>query len=270
MTRLASVPWTLLLAGLAVPMGAYTQEFARQRLEKSPRHQEWVEVKRGDRTIHCFVVYPEKKEKTPAVLVIHENRGLTDWVRLVCDELAEAGYIGIAPDLLSGHAPGGGKTSDFKSADLAMKALYKLDPDEILADLHATADYAKKLPACNGKIAVCGFCWGGGQCFRFACTRPDLSAAFVFYGAFPHTREQLSRLNCPVYGFYAERDARINATLDDTKRLMKELGKKFEAEIYPGAGHGFMRQGDDPKGPEADRKAREDAWKRWKALLAAM
>jgi carboxymethylenebutenolidase len=133
----------------------FAQEFARQRLEQSRRHHEWVEVKRDGRTIHCFVVYPEKKEKTPAVLVIHENRGLTDWVRLVCDELAEAGYIGIAPDLLSGHGPGGGRTSDFKSADEATKVLYKLDAGQILADLHAVADYAKKLPACNGKLAVC-------------------------------------------------------------------------------------------------------------------
>jgi carboxymethylenebutenolidase len=260
--------WCVVSLGLLGASWLNAQEFARERLEKSRRHQEWVTVQRGNRTVHCFVVYPEKKEKVPAVLVIHENRGLTDWVRLVCDELAEAGYIGIAPDLLSGHAPGGGKTSDFKSADEAMKALYKLNPDEITADLNAVADYAKKLPACNGKIAVCGFCWGGGQCFRFACARPDLSAAFVFYGAFPHTREQLSRIQCPVYGFYAERDARINATLEETKRLMQELGKKFEAVIYPGAGHGFMRQGDDPRGPEADRKAREEAWKRWKQLLA--
>ncbi|MCS7015440.1 MAG: dienelactone hydrolase family protein [Gemmatales bacterium] len=270
MMRIGSAVLGMLAVSLMVTVHAGAQEFARQRLEKSPRHQEWVEVKRGKRTVHCFVVYPEKKEKTPAVLVIHENRGLTDWVRLVCDELAEAGYIGIAPDLLSGHAPGGGKTSDFKSPDEAMKALYKLNPEEILADLHAAADYAKQLPACNGKIAVCGFCWGGGQCFRFACARPDLSAAFVFYGAFPHTRDQLSRIACPVYGFYAERDARINATLDETKRLMQELGKKFEAVIYPGGGHGFMRQGDDPRGPEADRKARDDAWKRWKALLATL
>jgi len=116
-----------LVLGLAA--GVPAQEFVKKRLENSPRHHEWVAVKHGDRTVHCFVVFPEVKDKATAVLVIHENKGLTDWVRGLADQLAEAGYIAVAPDLLSGLGPGGGKTSDFKSLDQATQALYKLKQD---------------------------------------------------------------------------------------------------------------------------------------------
>src|SRR5471030_3542567 len=105
--------WLLVLAAASA---ASAQDFVKKRLDNSPRHHEWVKVKQGDRTVHCFVVYPEVKNKATAVLVIHENKGLTDWVRSVADQLAEAGYIAIAPDLLSGMGPNGGKTSDIKSA----------------------------------------------------------------------------------------------------------------------------------------------------------
>src|SRR5438876_2632597 len=124
---------TLLTIGLAVTVGA--QDSVKQRLEKSPRHHEWVVVKNGQREVHCFVVFPEVKDKATAVLVIHENKGLTDWVRGVADQLAEAGYIAIAPDLLSGMGPGGGKTSDIKSNDAATKILHKLKPGQVTADL---------------------------------------------------------------------------------------------------------------------------------------
>jgi carboxymethylenebutenolidase len=254
-----------LVLGLAA--GVPAQEFVKKRLENSPRHHEWVAVKHGDRTVHCFVVFPEVKDKATAVLVIHENKGLTDWVRGLADQLAEAGYIAVAPDLLSGLGPGGGKTSDFKSLDQATQALYKLKQDQVTADLQAVADYALKIPSCNGKLTVCGFCWGGGQTFRFATDRKDLKAAFVFYGMFPHTEDDLKRIPCPVYGFYGGNDNRINASLPKTEKQMKAAGKTFEPVIYEGAGHGFMRSGEDPKGREADRKGRNAAWERWKGLL---
>src|SRR5688572_28918436 len=150
----------LLLAVLAIP--ATAQDYVLQRLEKSPRHHEWVAIKNGERSVHTFVVYPQSKDKATAVIVIHENKGLTDWVRSVADQLAEAGYIALAPDLLSGTGPNGGKTSDFATADAARDAIYKLEQSQVTADLDALASYAKKLPAANGKVAVGGFCWGGG------------------------------------------------------------------------------------------------------------
>jgi carboxymethylenebutenolidase len=252
---------------------AFSQDWALERLNNSPRHHEWVEVKRGERVIHCFVAFPEVSEKATAVLVIHENKGLTDWVRGVCDQLAERGFVAIAPDMLSGHAPdvpNGGKTSDFASPDQATEAIGRLKPEEVTADLNTVADYALGLPACNGALTVAGFCWGGGQTFRFATQRTDLKAAFVFYGSFRWTKEELAKIACPVHGFYAENDARINAGLPDTEQAMKELGKTFDPVTYAGAGHGFMRAGEDPNGSEANRKAREEAWERWRRLLKAL
>src|SRR5262245_29960858 len=221
----------------------YAQEWAKQKLEKSPRHGEWVPIKHDNRTVQAFVVYPETKQKAPVIIVIHEIFGLSDWARSVADQLAANGYIAIAPDLLSGMGPKGGGTSEFGSVQDAMKAISGLDPDQVTADLNATADYAKKIPAANGKIAVAGFCWGGGQSFRFATNRKDLSAAFVFYGPGP---KDVSAINAPVYGFYGGNDARIDATIPDTTTSMKVAGKTYDPVTYEGAGHGFMRAGEDP------------------------
>ncbi len=256
------VSWILILL---VVQAAAAQDWAKARVEKSPRHREWVTVKHGDRSVQTFVVYPESKKKTPVVLVIHEIFGLTDWVEDLADQLAEAGYIAVAPDLLSGKAPNGGRTSDFAEGK-AIEAVRDLNADEVTADLNAVADYGLKLPASNGKLFVTGYCWGGGQSFRFATNRSDLKAAFVFYGS-PPDKDAMARIKAPVYGFYAENDARIDATIPDTKEQMKAAGKTYEAVIYPGAGHGFMRAGEAPDANEANRNARNEAWKRWKGLL---
>jgi carboxymethylenebutenolidase len=259
----------VLLVILSVAAVAPGQDFAVKRLEKSPRHQEWVQVKNGPRSVACFLVYPEVKDKATAVIVIHENKGLTDWARGVADQLAEAGYIAIAPDLLSGMAPGGGNTKDFKSEGEATGAIGKLSmmPDQVTGDLNAVADYVVKLPAANGKLAVSGFCWGGGQSFRFATDRKDLKAAFVFYGSFAQNKDNLAKIPCPVYGFYAENDARINETTKDSEKLMKELSKTYEPVVYKGAGHGFMRAGEDPAAKGDNVTARNAAWERWKTIL---
>lgn len=246
---------------------ALAQDWAKQKLEKSPRHQEWVKVKQGDREVHAFVVFPEVKRKAPAVIVIHENRGLTDWVRSVADELASKGYVAIAPDLLSGMAPGGGKTSDFPSEDGAREAIYKLQPETITADLKAVADYAGKLPASTGKVAVSGFCWGGGQSFRFATNHSGLSAAYVFYGPGP---EDAGQIQAPVYGFYGSNDARVNATIPKSQEQVKVARRTFEPVVYEGAGHGFMRSGEESNATPANKKAHEEAWQRWLALLKKM
>jgi carboxymethylenebutenolidase len=162
-------------------------------------------------------------------------------------------------------APNGGRTKDF--AEGVTEAVSKLNPDQVTADLNAAADYGLKLPASNGKLYVAGFCWGGTQAFRFATNRPDLLAAFVFYGAPPPTAD-LPRIKALVYGFYAGNDSRIDVTIPDTVAAMKAAGKTYEPVIYEGAGHGFMRAGEAPDASEASRKAHADAWTRWKKLLA--
>ena len=244
---------------------ATAQEWAQAQLKKSPRHREWAAVKYDSRAVQTFIVYPESKDKKPVVLIIHEIFGLTDWAQELADEVAEAGYVAVAPDLLSGMAPNGGRTSDFPG-DKATEAIGRLNPDQITADLNAVADYALKLPASNGKLFVVGFCWGGGQAFRFATNRPDLAAAFVFYGP-PPDKEAMARIKAPVYGFYAGNDQRIGATLPEAVANMKAAGRTFEPVTYEGAGHGFMRAGEAPDAKDADRKARADAWKRWKSLM---
>lgn len=285
-----------------------TQDWAKARLAQSPRHQEWVKIKYKpagggtEREVTAFVVYPEVKTKATSVLVIHEIFGMSDWVKSLTDQLAEAGYVAIAPDLLSGMGPNGGGTADVatKGSDAVGLSIRELSPDQITADLNAVAAYVTKLPAANGKLATAGFCWGGAQTFRYATNNSALKAAFVFYGASPMTgqppavdKTAMAKIASPVYGFYAGNDARINTTLPATIEAMKELKKTFEPVTYEGAGHGFMRAGDAPepvapvaKGDaaadktateayekaviayKANKKAREEAWVRWKALLA--
>jgi carboxymethylenebutenolidase len=253
----------LAAAFVVLAQSVSAQDWAKARLEKSSRHGEWVDFKSGERTIKAFVVYPERKDKAPVVVVIHEIFGLTDWVRGVCDQLAESGVIAIAPDLLSGQT--------YADIDGARKAISELPKEQVQADLDATADYAlKKIPAANGTLAVCGFCWGGGWTFSYANMNSKLKGAYSFYGTAADDASKVANIPCPVYGFYAENDARVNTTIPKAEELMKAAGKKYEPVTYKGAGHGFMREGEMPAANEANKKARDDAWARWKTLLKAL
>lgn len=250
---------------IAVAISGSAQEWAKQRLDQSPRHREWVAVKHGGRSVQTLIVYPEVKEKAPVILVIHEIFGMTDWAQEVSDEFAAEGYIAVAPDLLSGMGPNGGGTSSFDQ-DGAIKAVSSLPPEQITEDLNAAADYGLKLSAARNKLFVTGFCWGGGQSFRFATNRRDLASAFVFYGT-PPPKDAMARITAPVYGFYGGNDSRIGATIPQAKADMKELGKTYDPVVYEGAGHGFMRAGEAPDANEANKKARDESWVRLKKLL---
>jgi carboxymethylenebutenolidase len=236
---------------------ADAQDWAKARLEASQRHHEYVTLKHDNRTLQAFIVYPEVHNKASVVVLIHEIFGLSDWAKEMADELAAKGYIVIAPDLLSGHGPNGGGSAEIPNQDDRVKAVSALDANEVLADLDSAADYGKKIPAANGKIAVAGFCWGGSKSFAFAAHRKDLSAAFVFYGTGP---ADVSTITAPVYGFYAGEDARVGATVPGTTAAMKAAGKFYDPVTYDGAGHGFMRAGEDPdnKNP-ANTTARDKA-----------
>jgi carboxymethylenebutenolidase len=263
--RFVTFALTCLLTQAMLSQTTFAQDWARAQLEKSPRHREWVTVKHDGRSVDAFVAYPESKDKRPVVLVIHEIFGMTDWVQSLADELAEAGYIAIAPDLLSGLGPNGSRPNFPQNQ--AVEAVSHLDSGRITGDLSAVADYALKLPASSGKLFVAGFCWGGGQAFRFATNRTDLAGAFVFYGS-PPEKDAMARIKAPIYGFYGGNDARIGATLPDTRDQMKSAGKTYEPVVYDGAGHGFMRTGEAPDAEEGNRKARTEAWTRWKSILA--
>lgn len=240
---------------------------ASSRLESTPRHNEWVQVPSGTRTVHAYVAYPQVATKAPSVIVIHENRGLTDWDRSVADKLAENGFIAIAPDMLSGAAANDGRTSDFPTQDAAREAIGKLLPAQVLADLHAVANYAAGLPAANGVLHVGGFCWGGARTWQFANDRAGLAGAYVFYGTGPQDEAGVARVTAPVFGFYGGNDARVNATIPKSEELMRAGGKRFEPVIYEGAGHAFMRLGEAADASDANRHAWEQAWARWLQLL---
>jgi carboxymethylenebutenolidase len=264
--------WSVMgaLCGVVVAGWSVAAHGQGDRLENSPRHHEWVDIDAGNgRKIHTFVAYPEVSDPATTVLVIHENKGLTDWVRGVADQLAEAGYLALAPDLLSGTGPGGGNTDSYPSQDAATQGIYKLSADQVMADLDAVAAYAKSLEASNKKIAVAGFCWGGGQSFAYATHNPDLAAAFVFYGSGPRDEAAIAKIECPVYGFYGGNDARINGQIPTLEKQMKTAGKTYDPVIYDGAGHGFLRAGEaSTDANDPNRKAHGEAWARWKEVLS--
>jgi carboxymethylenebutenolidase len=232
---------------------------AKARLAASPRHGEWVRVEApaGDR-VDAFVVYPERSDKAPVVIVIHEIFGLTDWVRAVADQFAAEGFIAVAPDFLSGKAPGG-EGSSAVAPDAARQLIGSLQQAEIVSRLNAVASWAARLPAASGQYAVVGYCWGGGISFQYAAEQPAVSAAVVYYGTSP-SAAALARIRAPVLGLYGGDDARVNATVGPAQEEMRKLGRRYDVETYEKAGHAFLRQQDGRDG--ANLRAAQKAWPR--------
>ncbi len=249
-------------AGETIPPG---EQGAKDALAKSPRHGEWVDIDiPGEETkLHTWVVYPERSDKAPVVIVIHEIFGMTDWVRSVTDQLAADGFIAVAPDLLSGMGPDGGGTESL--GEQARDVIRKLSPEDTAKRLNAARQYALALPSASGKSACIGFCWGGSASFQYATQQPELDAAVVYYGTAPREASELEKIACPVMGFYGEDDSRVTSTVEATKEHMTKLKKEFAAHVYDGAGHGFLRQQNGRGG--ANAKAAKDAWRDTVAFL---
>lgn len=227
------------------------------RLEASPRHAEWIRLDAGaGDTVRAWLVFPERSDPAPVVVVIHEIFGLTDWIRAVADQLAADGFIAIAPDFLSGKGPGGAG-SEALDPDRARALIPELDPEEIARRIDATGRYAMGLPAATKRFAVIGFCWGGGTAFSYATRQPELGAAVVYYGRSPEVSE-LAGTRAPVLGLYGGDDARVNATIPPAEAELKRLGRRFAAHIYEGAGHGFLRAQSGRDG--ANLRAARAAW----------
>ncbi|WP_083634194.1 dienelactone hydrolase family protein [Salegentibacter sp. T436] len=242
------------------------QKTEAEELSESPRHHEWVTLSHGDREFQAFVAYPETNGATKSVIVIHENRGLNDWARLFADKLAEAGYLVIAPDLIS-NTQGKRRTTDFENPDAARDAIYALDPEQVTADLDAAFNYIKEDSASTGEVAVVGFCWGGSQTFKYATNNQEIPSAHVFYGTGPEDASVIANISAPVYGYYGGDDNRVNSTIEASERRMEEAGKTYKYEIYEGAGHAFMRSGHQPDAENPNKEAHDKAWKRLKDLL---
>lgn len=235
---------------------------AADRLANSPRHAEWVAVKvNATDSVLAWVVYPERKEKAPVVIAIHENTGLNTWTRAVADQLAAEGFIGIAPDLTTMK-----KSGDLKAdptPDAGRAAIGQITPDMGNEILDAVAKYGMSLPAAEQKYGIIGFCWGGGRSFLHATHSPSLGASVVFYGS-PPRAGQMQNIRAPVLGLYGGDDARINATIPATDSLMKQMGKSYQYHIYDGAGHGFLRAQEQR---EANLAASRQAWPTMVAFL---
>jgi carboxymethylenebutenolidase len=241
------------------------EESAKAALEKSPRHGEYVDVKGADgKPIRTWVVHPERKDKAGVVIVIHEIFGLSDWIRGVADQLAREGFIAVAPDLISGHGPGGGGTDSVVSRDDVVALVRAITPAEATSRLDAVRNYATSLPAANGKSATVGFCWGGARSFAYAADQPALDAAVVYYGTSPEAAD-IARVKAPVLGLYGGDDARVNATIAPAEAEMKKLGRIYEPHVYDGAGHGFLRAQSGREG--ANLRATQQAWARTIAFL---
>jgi carboxymethylenebutenolidase len=241
------------------------EENARAVLDKSPRHGEWIDISYDAKTpIRTWIVYPERKDKAPVIIIIHEIFGLSDWIRSVADQLAKEGFIAVAPDFISGFGPNGGGSESVSSRDSVVMLIRNLTAEETYKRLNAVRTYVLKIPSANGKYATVGFCWGGGRSFGYACVQSDVSAAIVYYGTSPDAKE-LATLNAPVLGLYGGDDARVGATIEPASVEIKKLGKTYEYESYEGAGHGFLRAQSDRNG--ANLRATEKAWPRMLEFL---
>jgi carboxymethylenebutenolidase len=241
-------------AGDLLPAGAGT---ARQRIAASPRHAEWVVVHTSDTdSVRAWVVYPERSDPAPVVLVVHEIFGLSDWIRAVADQLAADGFIAIAPDLLTMRAiPAAADGAP--DPEVARAEIRTLDRRAIHRDLRAVAEYGMSLPAASRSYGIIGFCWGGTVAFEHAAESPGPDAAVPYYGSSPDAAT-LARVRAPVLGLYGENDARVNATVPDAERALAERGATFEVRMYDGAGHGFLRAQDGQDG--ANLSATRAAW----------
>ncbi len=232
-------------------------EGALARLEASPRHGEWVTIKDGSEDVKAWVVYPEKAEKAPVVVVVHEIFGLTHWVRGVADQLAADGFIAIAPDLMTAkNLPTGPNGPDQPAAVAAIRTL---NPADVQRQIGVVANYGMQLPSALPVYGIVGFCWGGSASFNHAVAAPGLGASVVYYGSSPAT-EALSSVKAPVLGLYGGNDARVNATIEPAAQALKAQGKQFETVILEGAGHGFLRQQSGQEG--ANMTASQTAWPR--------
>lgn len=229
---------------------------AMARLQRSSRHGEWVTIRTDAQTgdsLRAYVVYPERSTKAPVVVVVHEIFGLSTWVRAVADQLAAAGFIAVAPDFLTGKIPQ--SATDTVGMQTAMAAIRTLDPEVVQRQIDAAAAYGMALPAAAPRYGVVGFCWGGGVSFAHAAHAPTLGAAVVYYGTSPPSAS-LASVRAPVLGLYGENDARVDATIPPADSTMKALGKSYTYQIFPGAGHGFLRAQEQA----ANRAAAQRAW----------
>lgn len=206
----------------------------------------------GHGEVRGYLVKPAKAAgKVPAVVVVHENRGLNPYIEDVARRVAKAGYIALAPDGLS--SVGGYPGNDEEGKVLQQK----VDPTKLMNDFFAAVELMKKNPDTNGKVGITGFCYGGGVSNAAAVAYPELECAVPFYGRQP-TAVDVPRIEAPLLLHYAELDKNINEGWPAYEAALKANNKVYEAWIYPGVNHGFHNDST----PRYDEPAAELAWER--------
>src|SRR5438093_594384 len=214
--------WMVGLLLLAIVVARSASFGALRRLRAPDIHSEYVKYLSAKDTVTAYIAYPERPQPAPGVIVIHEIFGMSDFIRQTTEQLAKDGFVAIAPDLLSRR---GGTPA---SPDSARKLIATLNPDTVTMDLNAAAAFLKTVRAARGdRVGVIGFCWGGGQSFRYATNNPDLRAFVVCYGPAPKP-EDMARIRARGLGVYAENDARIDAGLPDAAAAMKAAGNDHQ------------------------------------------
>lgn len=189
--------------------------------------------------------------KLPAVLVVHENRGLNPYVQDVVRRLGKAGYLAFGPDGLSplGGYPG--------NDDEGREMQASLDPAKLMEDFFAAHEFLRDHADSTGKVGAVGFCYGGGVCNALAVAYPELAASVPFYGRQPRP-EEVAQIQAPLMLHYAEKDERVNEGWPAYEAALKEQGKEYQAFFYPGTQHGFHND----TTPRHDEAAAELAWQR--------
>jgi carboxymethylenebutenolidase len=230
---------------------------ANERLAASPRRGEWIMVRSGQDSVRAWVVYPARRENAPVVVAIHDNRGMSNWIRSVADQLAADGFIAIAPDLLSmldvARRPDG--ESDPEAVRAAIGQVDQATRDRFI---QAVGEWGVKQPGASSKYGAMGFCWGGSTVFAHAVAAPaSLGAVVVYYGSAP-APERLTTVRAPILGLFAGDDARVNQTVPPAAEALKAGGRTFEQHSFEGAGHGFTRSQEDREG--ANLAAVQKAW----------
>ena len=248
-----------LLTGSTVVASALIPVLEDQTLSASEKKKKIQEILAESITypiesgeMKAFLARPSKGKKFPAVIVIHENRGLVPHIQDVTRRMAQEGFLSLAPDALS---PVGGTPEDISNVG---ELFAKLDNKQTVKNFVAAVNYLKTHPLSNGKVGCTGFCWGGAMTNQVAVNSPGLDAAAPYYGRQPEA-EDVPKIKAPIMAHYAENDERINAGIEKFEEALKQNNKEYQIFKYPGTGHAFNN---DSNPARYNAEAAKLAWSR--------
>ena len=251
--KLALITGSGMAAAALLPVIEENESMAAKKAGKAPALvTEFITYPAATGEMKAFMARPKKGKKFPAVIVIHENRGLVPHIQDVTRRMAGEGFLALAPDALS---PVGGTPEDISGVGELFK---KLNGDETTKNFVAAVKYLKTHPKSNGKVGCTGFCWGGAMTNNVAVNSPDLNAAVPYYGRTP-APEDVEKIKAPVMAHYAGNDAGINAGIPAFEEALKKYNKEYKIFIYEGASHAFNN---DSNKERYNEQAAKLAWGR--------